>query len=77
MPNGVWRTSWTTPGRGGAQVSSFDMSLVQGDALTHGRVFTADEMWENYGYFMRAVLPIAEEAGVKLALVGRSHNVSG
>jgi mannonate dehydratase len=40
-------------------------------------VFAADEMWENYGYFMRAVLPVAEEAGVKLALVGRSRNVSG
>jgi mannonate dehydratase len=25
-------------------------------------------MWENYAYFMRAVLPVAEEAGVRLAL---------
>jgi mannonate dehydratase len=68
MPNGVWRTGWTTPGRGGARVSSFDMGLVQGGVLTHGRVFTADEMWENYAYFMKAVVPVAEEAGVKLAL---------
>jgi mannonate dehydratase len=68
MPNGVWRTGWTTPGRGGARVSSFDMGLVQGDILTHGRVFTADEMWENYAYFMSAVVPVAEEAGVTLAL---------
>ena len=68
MPNGVWRTGWTTPGRSGAQVSSFDMGLVQGGVLTHRRVFTADEMWESYAYFMRAVLPVAEEAGVKLAL---------
>src|SRR5437868_2185028 len=52
MPNGVWRTGWTTPGRGGAQVSSFDMGLVQGGVLTHRRVFTADEMWENYASFM-------------------------
>ena len=68
MPNGVWRTGWTTPGRGGAQVSSFDMGLVQGGVLTHRRVFTADEMWENYASFMRAVVPVAEEAGVTLAL---------
>ncbi|MCO5222782.1 MAG: mannonate dehydratase [Thermomicrobiales bacterium] len=27
-----------------------------------------DQMWENYAYFMRAVLPVAEEAGIKLAL---------
>ena len=30
--------------------------------------FSADQMWENYAYFMNAVLPVAEEAGVKLAL---------
>jgi len=29
MPNGVWRTSFRTPGRGGAHVSSFDMKLVE------------------------------------------------
>ena len=28
MPNSVWRTSRTTPGRGGAHVTSFDLALV-------------------------------------------------
>lgn len=32
------------------------------------REYSADEIWANYTYFMRAVLPVAEEAGVKLAL---------
>ena len=32
------------------------------------REYTAEEMWANYTYFMRAVLPAAEKAGVKLAL---------
>jgi mannonate dehydratase len=78
MPNGVWRTSRTTPGRGGALVTAFDLELVDaGQALVHGvrehplaegRTFTAAEMWDNYVYFMKAVLPVAEEAGVKLAL---------
>jgi mannonate dehydratase len=27
-----------------------------------------DEMWANYTYFIKAVIPVAEEAGVKLAL---------
>ena len=31
-------------------------------------VIGAEEMWANYGYFMQAVLPVAEAAGVKLAL---------
>jgi mannonate dehydratase len=33
-----------------------------------GREISADEMWSNYTYFMKAVLPVAQEAGVKLAL---------
>jgi mannonate dehydratase len=68
LPNGVWRTSRTTPGRGGAKVTSFDMSLAQDAPLSHDRVYTADEMWANYTYYIQAILPVAEEAGVKLAL---------
>jgi mannonate dehydratase len=68
MPNSVWRTSRTTPTRGGALTTSFDLELVKNAPLTHGRVYTEEEMWKNYEYFMRAVLPVAEESGVKLAL---------
>jgi mannonate dehydratase len=32
------------------------------------REYSADEIWANYTYFLKAVLPVAEEAGVKLAL---------
>lgn len=32
------------------------------------REYSAEEIWENYTYFTKAVLPIAEEADVKLAL---------
>ena len=31
-------------------------------------VIDAETMWANYAYFIRAVLPVAEEAGVKMAL---------
>ncbi len=31
-------------------------------------VLTHEQMWENFAYFMHAVLPIAEEVGVKIAL---------
>ena len=68
VPNGVWRTSRTTLGRAGAKVTSFDMELAQNAPLSHGRVYTAEEMWSNYEYYMKAILPVAEEAGVKLAL---------
>ena len=33
-----------------------------------GPVITEDQMWSNYEYFMKAVLPVAEEEGIKLAL---------
>ena len=90
MPNSVWRTSRTTPGRGGAHVTSFDMALVESTAGGGQRAFVAkrdervesvfveeevganlvteDRMWANYEYFMRAVLPVAKEVGIKLAL---------
>jgi len=68
MPNSVWRTSRSTPDRGGAQVTSFDMELAKDAPYTHGRVFTAEEMWNNWVYFMKAVLPVAQESNVKLAL---------
>ncbi len=88
MPNAVWRTSRTTPGRGGAHVTSFDLALVGQTNAAEQRAFvqnvspaidemwaevgeltvSAEQMWENYAYFLKAVLPVAEEAGVTLAL---------
>lgn len=77
MPLLVWRTSAVTPGRGEALVSSLDADLVDAGPLAWGirrhpllgeRTVGEDEMWANYTYFMRAVLPVAEEAGVTLAL---------
>lgn len=67
-PITVWRTSRTTPSRGGAHVTSFDYDLVKDAPLHYGRVITEDEMWANWTYFIRAVAPVAEEVSVKLAL---------
>ncbi len=67
MPNLVWRTSRETSVRGGAHATAFDLDLVD-DALTHGREYTAEEMRTNLEGFMDAVLPVAEEAGVRIAV---------
>ena len=32
------------------------------------REYSADDIWANYTYFVKATLPVAEEAGVKMAL---------
>ena len=65
---GVWRTSNTAPARGGAQTTAFDMELVENAPLSFDREYSDDELWANYAYYMKAILPVAEEAGVKLAL---------
>lgn len=66
--DGVWRTSTTTHARGGAHVTAFDYALVEDGPMTHGRPYSDGEMWDNYAYYMKAILPVAEEAGVRLAL---------
>jgi mannonate dehydratase len=66
-PDPLYRTG-TRPGRGGALVSTFDRDLTRGLQPTFGRQFTAEEMWANYEYFAKAILPVAEEAGVRTAL---------
>ncbi|WP_248905582.1 mannonate dehydratase [Halocatena marina] len=65
-PAGVWRTSTETV-RGGATVSAFDGRETD-TSYTHGREYTEAELWENYEHFLRELLPVAEEAGVKLCL---------
>jgi len=68
MANRVWRTSKHDAARGGATTSGFDYALARHAPPTHGREYSDEEIWTNYQYFIRAVLPVAEESGVVLAL---------
>lgn len=78
MSSFVWRTSMAEQGRGGAHVTSFDLAHVgAGNALTGYRLspaeplsepISAEQMWANHKYFLDAVLPVAEEVGVRLSL---------
>lgn len=68
MPSGVWRSSTTKQIRGGAETSEIDMAQLKDAPLTHGREYTEKELWENYERFLKEVIPVAEEAGVTLAL---------
>lgn len=63
-----YRTNTHYPGRGGAATMSFDIRDARKQGLTKwGRVREA-KMWENIEYFQKAVIPVAEKAGVKMAL---------
>ena len=78
-PTWVWRTSVTEPTRGGAHVSAFDRSLLgkvpnatKSTALHRLNLLegieppTREDLWNNFTYFMNAVIPEAEKAGVRL-----------
>jgi mannonate dehydratase len=90
MPNSVWRTERSAPGRGGAGCTQFDMAAVEAAASVEdlrrflptglGKlesmplrgpgepIIDEETMWANYTRFITAVLPVAEEAGIRLAL---------
>ena len=45
-----------------------DDPFVRGAKYETDRVLDDDAMWANYEYFIKAVIPVAEEAGVRLCL---------
>lgn len=61
------RTRKDTPSRGGSVVTSFDLADVPADLTPHPPI-SEEALWENLDYFLKAVLPVAEKAGVKLSM---------
>jgi mannonate dehydratase len=69
MPVFNWmRTSTTVPARGGALATGYDHELMKNAPLTEYGVVTEETLWTNLKYFLDAVVPEAEKAGVKLAM---------
>jgi len=65
-PPGIARTGCAPEGRGEALVPVYDAGRLAEAPPAEVRV-TADEMWANLAYFLKAMLPVAEEADVRLA----------
>jgi len=56
-------------GRAGAGWTGFDYERMKDlPPLPNEGAHTLDEMWANIAYFLKAVIPAAEKAGVRLAL---------
>jgi mannonate dehydratase len=76
MGNGIW-SSETEITRGGARaralrldkdpVGRWDGKTFQ-SPLSHGRRYTEEELWDNYTYFIKQVVPVAEQAGVFIGI---------
>ena len=61
------RTNMATPSRGGSVVTSFDLDDVPADLTTNPPI-DEEALWVNLVYFLKAVLPVAEKANVKLSM---------
>lgn len=65
---GWYRTRVDIPARGGALISEFDNQAAKRQGLTEWGEVSEEKLWSNLEYFLRAVIPVAERAGVKMAL---------
>lgn len=76
MGNGIWSS-----GRAdvrGASAREFDLASPDKkgfwadktwkEPLSHGRVFSKEEIWDNFTYFIKQVAPVAEEVGVRIGI---------
>jgi mannonate dehydratase len=76
MGNGIWSTE-AEKTRGGAMGRGFDLAKAQHGywvgktysmPLSHGRKYTEEEIWDNFTYFIREVVPVAEAVGVMIGI---------
>ena len=57
------------PGRGGSRLMDFNYQRVKDlPPLVGEKMHSLSEMWDNVTYFLKAVIPVAEQANVRLAL---------
>ncbi len=61
---GWYRNVLNIPERGGARVTGFNLA----DYITTQACITETELWDNYKYFIKAVIPYAEKYDINLAL---------
>jgi len=67
-PLGVLRTSDSVPARGDSRTTGYDHEIMERGPRHPAAGITEDELWENLQYFLDEVVPVAEEAGVNMAL---------
>jgi mannonate dehydratase len=62
------RTSVSIQGRGGALVTGFDAAVIANAGDTWAGKVPESQFWDAFEYFLKRVVPVAERAGVRLAL---------
>ena len=64
----MWRTSAENIGRGGVRIVRFDYDVAKKAPLTNYGEISGKTLWDSLTYFLKAVIPVAEEAGVMMAM---------
>ena len=77
MGNGIWSSGRIVNARGYSARDGNSKSpdwkgnwagKTYTEPFSHGRAFSEQEIWDNYTYFIRKVVPVAEEAGVRIGI---------
>jgi len=65
-PDQVWSSE---PGETRtARTRRVDLDELAKRPFTHGRAYSEEELWDNFRYFMERMIPVCEDAGVRMAL---------
>ena len=62
------RVLYSPAARGGAMTRVCDYSILKQMPFTHGREYAKEEMWRNFEYFLKRVIPVAEDQKVRISL---------
>lgn len=65
---GWTRTHTDIPARGGALVTAYRHETLRDAPLTEAGEVPEERLWESLAYFLQRVVPVAEKAGVRLAM---------
>jgi mannonate dehydratase len=65
---GWYRTRTDLPGRGGALLTEFDNEVAKAQGPTEWGEVSEQRVWNSLEYFLKAVIPAAEQSNVKMAL---------
>ena len=73
----LWRTSAEKTGGGGTLIFKFDYDVAKKAPFTNYGEVSEKAMWDNLTYFLKAVIPSAEKAGVTMCMHPYDPPVSG
>lgn len=59
---------YCTTTRGGAKTRLVDMETIDASPLSHGMIVDKEQIWENFTYFIKRVIPTAEQSKVRICL---------